>query len=700
MRSSAPALLLCCRSSIQKADPLASSSLHPGDLVGVQESKGIHLAVVESLQGSKARLKLGFDRKSVVLPLRQLDLICPLPVGSEVPNGLGALPWQLTAEQVNISCLDRRSWVAAWVLLLESDETVEIEFFSDLVCGGTSPAQLALAWLALTGPQLWFRYKQDQIKARSAEELKPLRRQQRRVALEQLKEQRWKNLLNARQKVDSQNLPEALRDRLEQLKDLVSGSLDFEQLDNAVQQSLIGLRLGQDRADIRLLLVDLGLWDPHQLVSIAGTTWSSGFSPALLEEAQRLVELNASERPGDSSRVDLCHQRCVTIDDEETRDIDDGLALERREDGSQRLWIHIADPGRLIEVDSALDLEARRRGSSLYLAKGNLPMFPESLSTGPFSLKARMRTAAWSIWVELTKEGEIGDHGIERSWVQPTYRLSYEDADELIELAPPEDPDLAELDTLLSLRRDYRVSNGALLMDLPEGRIRCRDAQPSLEISEPGRSRQMVAEAMILAGAVVARFAELHDLALPFRSQLPAELPPNSELEALPAGAVRFAAIKRCLSRGLMGTQPAAHFSLGLASYAQATSPIRRYGDLVVQRQLEAQLSKQEPINRDDLQILLNDFDASVREGIGISREDQRHWQQVWFEQHLDAQWNAQFLRWLRPQDQLGLVRIEDLAMDVAAECPRQAEPGDAVLIKVQHADSLRDQLRLMAINA
>ena len=700
MRSSAPALLLCCRSSIQKADPLASSSLHPGDLVGVQESKGIHLAVVESLQGSKARLKLGFDRKSVVLPLRQLDLICPLPVGSEVPNGLGALPWQLTAEQVNISCLDRRSWVAAWVLLLESDETVEIEFFSDLVCGGTSPAQLALAWLALTGPQLWFRYKQDQIKARSAEELKPLRRQQRRVALEQLKEQRWKNLLNARQKVDSQNLPEALRDRLEQLKDLVSGSLDFEQLDNAVQQSLIGLRLGQDRADIRLLLVDLGLWDPHQLVSIAGTTWSSGFSPALLEEAQRLVELNASERPGDSSRVDLCHQRCVTIDDEETRDIDDGLALERREDGSQRLWIHIADPGRLIEVDSALDLEARRRGSSLYLAKGNLPMFPESLSTGPFSLKARMRTAAWSIWVELTKEGEIGDHGIERSWVQPTYRLSYEDADELIELAPPEDPDLAELDALLSLRRDYRVRNGALLMDLPEGRIRCRDAQPSLEISEPGRSRQMVAEAMILAGAVVARFAELHDLALPFRSQLPAELPPNSELEALPAGAVRFAAIKRCLSRGLMGTQPAAHFSLGLASYAQATSPIRRYGDLVVQRQLEAQLSKQEPINRDDLQILLNDFDASVREGIGISREDQRHWQQVWFEQHQDAQWNAQFLRWLRPQDQLGLVRIEDLAMDVAAECPRQAEPGDAVLIKVQHADSLRDQLRLMAINA
>ena len=123
-------------------------------------------------------------------------------------------------------------------------------------------------------------------------------------------------------------------------------------------------------------------------------------------------------------------------------------------------------------------------------------------------------------------------------------------------------------------------------MDLPEGRIRCRnDEQPSVEITEPSPSRLMVAEAMILAGAVAARFGVEHDLALPFRSQLPADLPSPAQLDELPDGAVRFAAIKRCLSRGLMGTAAAPHFSLGLSAYAQATSPIRRYGDLVVQRQ-------------------------------------------------------------------------------------------------------------------
>ena len=160
---------------------------------------------------------------------------------------------------------------------------------------------------------------------------------------------------------------------------------------------------------------------------------------------------------------------------------------------------------------------------------------------------------------------------------------------------------------------------------------------------------------------------------------------------------MRFAAIKRCLSRGLMGTQPAPHFSLGLPAYVQATSPIRRYGDLVVQRQIGAQLSGGPVLDEPEVRALIEQFDYAVREGIGISREDQRHWQQVWFEAHRTGQWQAEFLRWLRPQDRLGLVRIDELAMDLAADCPQGAQPGAALLLRVQQVDSLRDQLRLVA---
>ena len=632
-----------------------------------------------------------------MLPQRQLELICPLPSGADAPNRLGALPWALKPEHLQHAGLSRRAWGAAWILLLESDETVEIADFADLVCGGTAPAQLAACWLELVGPQFWFRFKQGVIQPRSAAELKPLRRERRLKQLHEQREQGWQNLLRARAPIDVAGLPEDQQLRLEQLKQLAAGRIELEQLQPELRQSLSALHLGHDRGDLRHLLVDLGQWDPHQLASIGGTTWSTGFSAEHQREAERLLDLNAIELPGDSERIDLTAQRCVTIDDDDTRDIDDGLALERRPDGSLRLWIHVADPGRLVEPDSMLDLEARRRGSSLYLASGNLPMFPLELTTGPFSLRAGVRSAAWSTWVDLDTEGEIAAYGIERSWVKPTYRLSYSDADDLIDLAPPEEADLSELDKLLDRRRQWRVRQGALQMDLPEGRIRSRDGEPVLEVSEPSPSRSMVAEAMILAGAVAARFGVERGLALPFRSQLPAELPPQAELDALPDGAVRFAAIKRCLSRGLMGTQPAAHFSLGLPAYVQATSPIRRYGDLVVQRQIHAQLNGAPTLSEDDLQELLNSFDAAVREGIGISREDQRHWQQVWFEAHKSGQWQAEFLRWLRPQDRLGLLRVDDLAMDLAAECPQNAQPGEALLLRVQQVDSLRDQLRLVA---
>jgi exoribonuclease-2 len=69
----------------------------------------------------------------------------------------------------------------------------------------------------------------------------------------------------------------------------------------------------------------------------------------------------------------------------------------------------------------------------------------------------------------------------------------------------------------------------------------------------------------------------------------------------------------------------------------------------------------------------------------------------VWFEAHRSSQWRCEFLRWLRPQDRLGLVRIDDLAMDLTADCPQNAVPAEALLLRVQQVDSLRDQLKLVA---
>ncbi len=643
-------------------------------------------------------MSVGFRDKEQVVPARTIDLIHPQPCDVDPSSRLGIFPWTFDEEDLAQASPNCRDWGEAWVLIRESGETIDLAGFTELVCGSDSAISKAASWLALHRDQDFFRFKQGVIQARPASEIHSRRAERRMQIKAERQSKRWIQVLKTRQPVAFHTLDPLHQTWIQSMQDLVGEGEEGAQLDAQLLQSLQTARVDANAGDLRHLLIQLGQWDEHQPASMTGTPWSNGFSETLLLDARQLADNSEGMLPGDEHRHDLTAQACVTIDDAETSDIDDAIALERRQDGSERLWIHIADPGRLIPEGSPLDLEARRRGSSLYLSRGNLPMFPLELSTGPFSLSTGRRNAAWSTWVDLDQHGDISDFGILRSWVTPRYRLTYEDADELIDFAPPEEADLSDLHQLLERRRRWRTDQGALQMDLPEGRIRCRDGELSVQVTEPGASRTMVAEAMILAGAVAARFGSTHNLALPYRSQLPADLPSSNELEQLPDGAVRFAAIKRCLNRGLMGTQPSPHFSLGLSAYAQATSPIRRYGDLVVQRQIAALINDETPFGEESMQELIDSFDSAVREGLTISREDQRHWQQVWFEHHQSHQWPVDFLRWLRPQDRLGLVRLDDLAMDVAAVCPAGSVPGDGLVLKVEQVDSQCDQLRLLAL--
>jgi exoribonuclease-2 len=651
--------------------------------------------VVLSLEGSRAVVALGNSGKRVSVPARQLALLAGFLLDQPPPLRLGQPPWDFSLEALAAHLPPARDRAAAWLLLRDQADGLPLLEWAELLSPEPGAAQLAACWCWLEGNQDWFRLRQGLISARPLAELRRLRQERRRHILQDQEQQAWHAALRARQPLQQhQRTPTAEAD-LGQLLCWAAGDCS-DPLPAPLLKGLQQAHCAVESGAIRHLLLDLGLWDAHHLPSLSHSSWQLGFSAEQLAEAELLLAMATQPCPGDGARRDLTALRSVTIDDEDTLDIDDGLALETLDGGRARIWIHVADPGRLVAEGSPLDLEARRRATSLYLAGGNLPMFPLELASGPFSLRAGHRCAAWSLWVELSNDGAVQASGLTPSWVKPIYRLSYADADELIELAPPPDSDLADLHTLLLLRRHWRVARGALLLDQPEGRIRQDSDQAMLEITEPSPSRLMVAEAMILAGAVAADYGRQHGLALPFRSQPPAELPPAAELDALPPGPVRHAAIKRCLSRGLTGTRPERHFSLGLDAYVQATSPIRRYADLVVQRQLRNHLEGKPPLDGDGLTSLLGELEGPLREAQQISREDQRHWQQVWFQQHHAEQWKAQFLRWLRPQDGLGLVHVEALAMDLAAHCPRGCDPGDHLLLRVRQVDPLRDQMQLI----
>ncbi len=671
--------------------------------------RGALLAVVEEQRSGKIALRIGWEGRRGTAPPRDLELIAAAPDQGQATGSSGPAspPWSLQRDALTAALPAPRELAAAWLLLREGIDpsgngpSLELAEFADLLGDGESPALRASLWLWLQGEQDWFRWRQQRAEARPREEIRQRRRNRRRLQLTEARRRAWHQALIARRPLDasgfdSTSLDPSARSDLDLLRQWAAGACTLP-LPSELLPVLQRAHCTVDPGAIRHLLVDLGQWERHHLPALDDTTWALGFPAELEEEAERLAAAAADPQPGDEERLDLTGLHCFTIDDEDTLDIDDALGIEELSGGGHALWIHIADPGRLIQPESPLDLEARRRASSLYLARGTLPMFPPLLANGVFSLRQGQRSAAWSLRLELDDLGELRSQRLVRSWIRPAYRLSYADADELIELAPPEEPALSILHETLLQRRQWRLRRGALCLDQPEGRIYCNGDTAELQIIEPSAARALVAEAMILAGAVVADFGRLNGLALPYRSQPPAALPDASELAQLEPGPVRHAALKRCLSRGHMGVTPAAHFSLGLDAYVQATSPIRRYGDLLVQRQLQAQLSGRTPLEAGSMAALLEQIEGPLREGIRISRDDQRHWQQVWFEQNHQPSWAGRFLRWLRPQDQLALVHLDELSLELPATAPAGCEPGTAVRVKVQLVDSLRDQLRLQA---
>ncbi len=695
--------------------PGASSSpprLKIGDLVGIPsrhlDGKPPLIAVVTGLQGGRAELRPIPPAKALTLPQRQLE---PLATGAdpglEPPSDPSRAPWRVTDAAIAAATPRRRDWATAWQLLVADlppgtePEELSLGAFSELVSGRSDPLDRCICWLWLQGEQTLFRLKQGLVQSRLPDELRRIRLERHRQRLADAQERAWIQALRQRQPIPADQLAPKQAEELDRLRRWAGGDRDLPLADD-LRQLLQQARCGHEPAEVRHLLADMELWPRHHLPSLQGSSWQQGFPEHLQVEAERLVARAEEPMEGDARRLDLTALHTFTIDDDSTLDIDDGLSLEELADGTARIWIHVADPGRLIAPDSPLDLEARRRGTSLYLAQGTLPMFPACLAYGPFSLRSGQRCAAWSLGIQLSEDGALAALTLHRSWVRPAYRLSYADADELLELAPPQERALLTLRHWMERRRAWRAGRGAVFLDQAEGRIRApspdREEEGSqLDISEPTASRLLVAEAMILAGSALADYGRQHQLALPYRGQPVAPVPTAAELEALPAGPTRLAAVKRCLTRGQVSTSPQAHFSLGLEAYVQATSPIRRYGDLLAQRQLAAHLQGHPPLEASVLGDLLTTVEAGLREGNTISREDQRHWRQVWFAEHRGQQWRGVFLRWLREDHQLALVHLEPLAMDLGAECHGAVRPGDGVLVRVREVDPLRDLLRLDA---
>ncbi|MFN7861427.1 MAG: ribonuclease catalytic domain-containing protein, partial [Pseudanabaena sp.] len=390
---------------------------------------------------------------------------------------------------------------------------------------------------------------------------------------------------------------------------------------------------------------------------------------------------------------DLTHLHVYTIDDISTTEIDDGLSIETLADGHKRIWIHIADPTRWLDPDSPLDRDARKRGTSVYLPTGVIPMFPIELAAGPMSLIENKVCHAVSFAVDLDEVGAVSHYEIVTSLVKPNYRLTYEDVEEMLQLGVEDDLD--RLADYARLRKKWRVEQGAIEIHLPDTNVKVDSKNGdrlTLELMEDTFSRQLVAEMMILAGEVAAKFAQTNNIPIPYRYQEQPELPPLDTLMQLPSGPVREFAICRCMTKGSLGLYASRHAGLGLDAYAQVTSPIRRYSDLLAHWQIKAFLRGEPlPFTAEMLTAILQAIDPAIWDANQVERQSVKYWSLEYLRRNKDVVWEALMLDWLRENEKLALVMIEDLGLKLPMRINRQIQVGDNLRIKTGEVDPRKD---------
>lgn len=350
------------------------------------------------------------------------------------------------------------------------------------------------------------------------------------------------------------------------------------------------------------------------------------FPPTVLEQA--------GSRPKDPTpkdwkgREDLRQRIVITIDGESARDFDDAISIEKLPNGLFRLGVHIADVAHYVEEGSALDLEAYRRGTSVYYPDRAIPMLPEALSNGLCSLRPHVPRLTTSVFLDIDREGKVQDRRFAETVIQSARRMTYTEVRRILE--EPQERDLAEYGPILTCLRDMhvlmtilhhaRLKRGSIDFDLPEGNVELGTDGTVVGVipSERNVAHRLIEEFMLAANEAVAMELEMqavpalyrvHEPPSPDRLQELREtlrtfgIPLKGELTSLHPAALQqvLARIKgvpeepfvsslvlRTMQRAGYRPECWGHYALAARYYCHFTSPIRRYPDLVVHRGLKA----------------------------------------------------------------------------------------------------------------
>ncbi|MBN1552855.1 RNB domain-containing ribonuclease [bacterium] len=367
------------------------------------------------------------------------------------------------------------------------------------------------------------------------------------------------------------------------------------------------------------LLVKLGVFDIDQNLELIRLNFPENFSKEAYSELQSLCLLKKS---GNIDKcIDLRDLDTFTIDNRETKDRDDALSLRILSENKLELGIHITDVAEYIVPDSFLDLEARERSQTLYMPDQVIPMFPVEFSEQYASLLPGEDRRCLSTLVTLTPQGNILHYRITPSVIRVKRCLTYQDVDLMIHDNP-----FRLMKTVTDALRQKRVEQGAIVMPRPEVILRVNEDK-SIFVTKRERetaSQSIVSECMILSNWLAATYASERNGPFPYRYQDPPKEPiPVVENGFDPLVSYRQ---RRLMNRALSSITPKRHFSLGVEAYSTITSPLRRYFDILAQRQLKNMLNTKLLYSTEELQNLLYEIDTTASRTNTIVANRERYW--------------------------------------------------------------------------
>jgi len=658
-------------------------------VVEIREGGEVRAAAV--LEGGERMRLLLRDGREIRVPRSRVvhdtgDVLHAAP-GSEAA---AVAAWESAADR-RASDVDLRSLHELLMAEGASADALTLHDLAALALGEDTPVARSALHRAMARPNSWFRFSGTTWSARTPEE----------VQAELDKQQRQQDLVRERL-----GFLEAARKRLAgESVEMPAGSSKF--LRGVREVALLGdaAKTKKDAATVIAeiegrpespnptaehaleLLVRLGVLARDENLALLRASVPIDFSPEVLEEAAR-----CAARPPGEPRVDLRGLEIITIDDISTTEIDDGVSLEATPRGF-RLGIHISDAAHFIDKGSILDDDALARATSYYLPERSIRMLPAALSEVAASLVCGEDRPAVSFLVDVTPHAEILGFEIQESVVRVARRMTYEDCERDL-AGEARTAWLPRLGELAAVFEAERLAAGATPIRAHEVNITFDAAgEPQIGLIDPGRpARHLVAELMVLANRLVATWCRDRGIPAIYRKQAApngsAPPPPRDRID--PVAAFEF---RRSLQRTEISLEPGPHAGLGVPAYLQATSPLRRYQDLAVHRQIKAAV-RGEPLahSREELLAVAASTEQAGRLARSIETETDHYFILRALERRLGDTIDAVIVR---RDDRHSLVELLDYAFITPLARRPDHERGKQVRVRVRGSRPRRGQLTL-----